>query len=676
MRFEQAYWAAAVFLVTALVLILRFRRQISEIDRRSYALIVAGVGLLLLASIMQIGRDYLPVTAATMMPPALFVQLVWGIIGITGLSLMLIGVTNWVPLVRRHRQFNDERFGRLNLLRHLEQLLTVEHRLDVILTNTLESIITQYNFSAGSVHKISARGRRVQLTGAKGMSFEDETELLTMAFEEDRWLESRSKQSAQTVTGFSGFPEALGLPWKCLPVLVDDRAVVVFLFWVDRSSSFTGEDAQIFSIIGDILSRKIAADRESFAHLNAISRLSWRNRLDGCYSGRRDLKENLKALVERLREQLTVEIASLTILRDDRSAARATVTANGASLIEPRVEVGGTRSLTRHVLSGGEPVLITDTRKKMTLAIESAMGGESVRSLIAQPISVDAEPCGMLVLASTETDRYTKSDIGMLSTIGPVLAMMIRDWRRAERESRIVAAVGRLVAATDVAVVDSETDPVFGEMAETLHDMLGIAAVRIMTVKDNREALESQSLYTSGDLRLALGATESIDMALLPAHGDVVKRAAMLTAIPAMRIDSVEARQVYGCEVQLARIEPVLLHGRVIALISVGVQSAVLPAHTDKWLHIVSRLLTIAVLTARRPGAGKLSMSDRILRAKSGELRMRSKMKSSLTGILGSLEILKSQSGQEEGNLERYLSIIDRSARRLQTYLEGARETE
>ena len=90
-----------------------------------------------------------------------------------------------------------------------------------------------------------------------------------------------------------------------------------------------------------------------------------------------------------------------------------------------------------------------------------------------------------------------------------------------------------------------------------------------------------------------------------------------------------------------------------------------------QFVTAVAAVIAVALQLGRREPKSD-AVAERIQAAKgqTGDgARARSRIKSSLSGILGSLELLKTSDKPTEENLDRCLSIIDKSARRISEYV-------
>jgi len=92
-----------------------------------------------------------------------------------------------------------------------------------------------------------------------------------------------------------------------------------------------------------------------------------------------------------------------------------------------------------------------------------------------------------------------------------------------------------------------------------------------------------------------------------------------------------------------------------------------------EFVEAVAAALSVSILLDYRREAAVLHRDtpSRLTATDVPDGELRGQMKSALTGIFGSVELIKT-SDRPERNLEHYLSIIDRSARRISDYFAEA----
>ena len=148
------YGVVLVFLMS-LVAVARFRKYLSAEDASSYNHVVLGLGILAIASLAQVYHSLGIFSRVPFLSEPPFFRLAFWIGIITGLALLIDGVTSWVPLSRSYRKYNKERIDKLEFIKRIEQLVRVENRAPVIFSTSLEYMATYYDLNGGAAYMLS-----------------------------------------------------------------------------------------------------------------------------------------------------------------------------------------------------------------------------------------------------------------------------------------------------------------------------------------------------------------------------------------------------------------------------------------------------------------------------------------------------------------------------------------
>jgi len=162
---ELVEWIIPLFFLGALVLVSRFDQQISSVSRESFRLITGGLSVLALLSLMGLYRGLGLLGNVPFLSETVFFDLISWILGITGSVFILSGVAHWMPLARDQKQLYANTAHKLELLKRTEQLLGIESRLDPILANTIDYMVSHLSMDFGAVYKYSVSQERENVSG-------------------------------------------------------------------------------------------------------------------------------------------------------------------------------------------------------------------------------------------------------------------------------------------------------------------------------------------------------------------------------------------------------------------------------------------------------------------------------------------------------------------------------
>jgi hypothetical protein len=277
----------------------------------------------------------------------------------------------------------------------------------------------------------------------------------------------------------------------------------------------------------------------------------------------------------------------------------------------------------------------------------------------------------VVILGSSSGSAFTETDRALLtgaeSAMGRLLTELKSELFRERVEQRSADLAEFLARSRSV----SSLQEAFEQAAALIFRQGYVSLVRVSVPDRTGRFLESRVLLSTDTVTPAVPENGQMIISLMARHQDCLKNARTVLASvdnSDNRLIGIEIQQSLAEGIEQAMIVPVMVGKRPWALITVGF---------DRWLDdraiVASQSLaeTVAAVfglviplcvTRRRK-----SVPDRRSNSVAGrDQELHARLRSSLTGILGSVEILRSREDAVDRTADnRYLEIIDRSARRI-----------
>ena len=670
MAFPMADWIVSLILLLALLLVARYRKAICAVDRGSFNNIAAGLVILALVSIGRVYNDLGIFHQTPFLSESTFYELIHWIGIITGFAFMISGISTWLPLAKNARQFNQTRFSRLEFVKKTEQLIGVESRLDKVLSATLDNILDHFEFTQGLVLTYSSQHKSTRTVDFKI----DDTTLTDrmnyVSFDERKW-HGYSDTGVTDTHMFGGIPNALGQPSMVLPVVIDDQPSAFFVLWSKSKIGVEDEGFQNLKIAMDIIARKVKTDRLRLKGEFLGRCESLRGKLAGLISGTATIKSNLGAVTSTLKDAVPFEMMTVTIFGESRDKGdRYTLSGGGTALVEKAVDLGPQLPLITQLFEAGRSTTVNGD----TVDSEGPWG--SMQSIAGCPLFEGPESIGCVFLGSSHAKAFSPRHIEMLGFIEPLFTHMVRGERIRIRASQHERRMTRVAAFTDELGRISSLQEAFEEAANLLADELKTCMVRISSVEDDGAFLRSRALVTPREIVGMVPVDGRMIVSLMGYHKlamDSGRQVLVNQKDPDSRMSEAEAAQCLTRDLQSALIVPVQSGGHTAVVISLAEMrdwkrfrfggSEVLFAEA------VARALTLAIQKSQLRQQAMAGLRGRAAAQSLEDAPVLDRVKSPLTSILGSIEILRSKPEGDEERLHRYLGIIDRSARRIQEFL-------
>ncbi|HVP07594.1 MAG TPA: hypothetical protein VMS71_07110 [Candidatus Acidoferrum sp.] len=660
-----ADWVIPLFFVSAMIVLSKARVRLVHESREGYRYISSGLAVFAFIALARLYVHSGLLNHVPFVSEPLFYRLLEWIGIITGTVLMVSGISNWLPLGSASRNRRELKIKHLEFVRAIEQLTQVESRADRLLASALEQMVAQFHLQAGTVFRYSMRTRQLYQTATVAPAGIQDLPALQLTFDPDGWARYRAGVKPELAGICLGFGIAEGQPACVLPIIVDEKPAGFFFLWADSELSLEEDERLNLRIAVDVIARKIAADRNRLK----IQALEERRRRIGTMSaivnqgGR--LKEILPRLASDMQALVHFDVFSLLVADDDRHTMTCyTLGKNGTLLVEKGLRTSNA-GIIATAMDRGEIVvppmgLLTGMNDQAGLQAVS-----ECHSLLLVPMLSESRRPAMVCIGNHAPSAYGRRAIEMAEAVRTVLSQLLRD---TEYRRQLAARDRRLSRLAELVATLQDAGSYAGSIQRTvdwLASVVGRSTVRALEYRRDQDRLVFK----------AVSEKQSIDLG----DGDVIRIDVPVTSVRRAALDN--ARCMAGQstepgEADNARLVlPLCVKEETVGLIEISRkncgESVAFSRAEVQLAATATRLLGFALT---RIGDFQLSVNAATTRRQSRPVTtdsdLRTHVKSSLAGILGSIELLESRGSADSPEFERYLSIMNRSAHRLNAYVE------
>jgi len=677
MELQMIDLVVSLFFLSALVLVARFKKQLSEEGKESYRFISAGLVILALVELSQVYDKTGLFNTLPFVSEPLFYQLVFWIGVITGLTFLVSGISHWLPLSRTYRKYNRSRLKSLEFLKRVEQLVGVERRLPVILSQSLQYMVEHYSFLAGAVYIYSQKRKTLVFLSSSVSNRVAEADIKQIVFDEG--YEQMLLKNSFSCNGliFKKVPRTIPQPNLALPLVVGEKLSALFLLWQDDKVICDDEERMNLKIAADIIARKVELDKERLAKAFLAKQQAWLRSLGEAVDHKRACNENVSGIARWLLEMIPHDLFSLTIIYDNKNIQRFSIGEDRMLLAEKGLNLHSHNPLLKYTLESGQPLVFEDTRQKTIAPIDKMILNSNMRSLAVFPLGFKGTTVGTIAVASKQTSSFKSREIELIKGVVPLLSsLVIQDIHRYE-----VNLKERRIELLNSFLLDCGRSPnllsLFEQTANLLSKELKTSVVRISTYDYSGAFLKSRALSSLRSIEKVTPADGDMVLSLMPYH-TLVRDTGRLMLINQQdtdrKIPVAEAKQVASSDLKSALLIPVKVEKQVLAVISLAeMRSWDRYRYTEADILFASSIATALSLAVQVMIRGQTRVGSKLAkeRLSNGPLQdheVRSRIKSSLSGILGSVEMIKFRTPTSDEDLDKYLSIIDRSAKRINTF--------
>jgi GAF domain-containing protein len=666
-------WVVCLFFLGALLLVARLKPLIVPLDRKAFWYVAVGSVFLAVLSVFRVLHNDAVFEGVPLVSDAAFYHLISAIAFITGLTFLISGVSSL--LVTRQRRQSDHRstVAHLELVKQIEQLIHVENRLDTILLIALERMVGDYRFSSGSVLKISSRTSRVHTVGSVGIP----------PMPDSIWGQARFSGPIGE-TSFDYSPDRMGLifgitndvtrPTALVPMMVDQRPVGFFLLWGDQNSAVDRDNLQTIRVVADIIARRIDSDRLKLQTQHILETDQLRLETERALIACTDLQSATASLAAALRNEMPAEIVSLCWYHSDTAQMTRYTATSGGMLVEYKLTIPDDYVVSGSLWRTGNPVIITDTGRTTTIALDGPLAGGNVQSALAVPITAENTTVGAVMIGSSSDNAFGMRHLQLIQSLNSALIRPLQIAELGRTQTARDHRTERWLAFLAQTTADLSQETYCARAAELLARDLNLDCVRISAVEDDGHFLRSLAIAGDGISSGAVPPNGTLVLALLEHHREAIESGAPVQFDTRDQITSPELDQLFGTPCTHVRVIPIHDHDRVTGVISLAATSGSIKTSNSEeaFLQAVAVRLgeALAFPAEIRRRTTNLSGYTRAVAANRSERDLRNRLKSPLTGILGSLELMRAKEPSGDARHDHYLSIIDKSARRMQEFLD------
>lgn len=662
----------ALFFLLSLVVVARFRNEIRMHDAESYRFLAGGLAVLAVVALTRIYAGIgLFATIPFLSDPLFFKVISW--IGIImGATFVVSGVSSWLPIARTNRQMGQEMLQRLELIKRVEQLVMVETRCPEVLCTTLDYMIELTGLAWGAVYNCPADASNAILLSTCGGAGPEVAALHEIVCTEDDFLGSEEMESSDTSNITRRLSPLMPPPNLVLPLISEGRVRGAFLLWSSAEGVSDKNEMRVnLKIAVDVIARQMDLDSHRAEAAISNQRRRFRRSLEEAIDPALELKENFVAVARLMSNHLHADHVSLAIASGNGLVRRLTIGSGRTLLDEVGLDLRTENSHIGHVLKSGEAMIIANLKEASSLPVSDLAVAGGIHSIVAIPVSHRSHRQAVLTIGSRETNAFDQRHRKLLQAVRSIFSELIiaeehsKTLRETQRRFSVVGGFLNEVGAME------DLQSAFQRAADLIRSELDCSMVRIATYNHDGVFLRSRAFAHEKKVRPTTPHDGHMVMSLMPMHRQVRDRGQVLLIEPEQNqtLIAAEANQAFFSEAQRAMLIPITVGHQVLAVISVANahrSESCRHGRADILLtRSIAGALSLAIRAELNRSASRSQSENDQVKTSLPTSQLRWQVNSSLSGILGSLEMIKAQQKPSDPELDKYLSIIDKSAHRM-----------
>jgi transcriptional regulator with GAF, ATPase, and Fis domain len=661
-QFIQNLFFALIF-IFLLILLFRIKDKAFIENKDSYRYTLRGMIVLTGVSLLRlIGHSQFFMSLPFLSEP-IYKELVEAIGMITGLTLMIAGVSIWLPIKKKRDNRATRALEIFKFLDNFEESMGEADNINRIFHDIPEFVCRNFGLASSAVFRLNHKRGRFICT--------DHYNIDTGSREN---LKNEEILSGQEHEPFGNIIEKYAVDYY-LPLKVKDSVCGALLFWKETGAEISPEIRQALERVGRILSGRLALRFDNLKKAFYAECLNDNQKAAHIIQSRTDLKGNLKLFHTLFHNAVGAEYFSLMIPdKHPKNFRRFIAGLNGHILLEGATNPSMQNTYIDAVIDYRRSLLLDTVDNHTEMAVDSLFISCGQKSLIAVPIVNYGRVIAVLTLGHPRSEKFNYLDLTraemLAAAISPAIEADISRRANFERDRYLGA-----LAAFEATIQECrEVDTLLSAAAELMLQNIGTTMVRIAIFGADRSELITKALRTIRPFKIINSENVGLSREFTPWHYMVMNENRPLLINQSdleSYMDPGETAALVFAGMQSALIVPIVIGGQTYGLITLGemrqwerfsYDSAAisfckgLAAKIANGLRLIQMGRVIMETGESRESSDKIgSNSDNIYR----------ELKTPLSSLQGSIDLLKVKGYGQEEDSGKIIAMMEKSTNRM-----------
>lgn len=542
--------------------VLNLKKIINHKSPGSFQAILIGLVLIDSVVVCEILKVNNVFDAVPFINNPVFFDIVYSIGIITGIVLLVKGVSSWMPVFNTFKKLSTTTINKLNLFKKIDQLLLVEHRYEVLLASASELIAQQYLYQSHSAYLYSQKNKKYILLQNTDTEVKGNEKTPKDTFH-SRFLQNILSSEIQIVEYIQN---AIPMAKVVVPVISKKTVIGVWIFTTE--DKFENEDISNIKILADIFASK--ADHLNLQQKNIFSadlKLLQEN-IEQSVDFNSELQENLITINNLLKRKMSFDIFSVTFLDGSRSTTYSISAAN-RFLTAKNQKSSDKNEIESYIISTGLDILINDLENEVNFIVNPLLLKSNMRSFCAIPVFENNKVTAIVTVSAKNRNNFTTQTAAYLKSATNIISAL-RNNEQQQADSRFKKGIYRNIMQFNRLASNIQENKNLSEAAtEFIYSLFQAEFVRISNVDSNNRFINSISLLTANHHKAVPPADAPLLLSLLPVHMDSIKKQRK-QIVESAEISDIEKNHIYGSDIDTLIVYPVILYNKVNMICTVG----------------------------------------------------------------------------------------------------------
>jgi transcriptional regulator with GAF, ATPase, and Fis domain len=662
---------ASIFILLFIFLI-RIRDRVFVNNQESMKYTISGLFILFLTSMLRLFEHQGMFSSLPFLSESLYSDLAEAIGIITGIALMIAGVSIWLPHKKKREQQNGETVRLNEVVRRIEQEIILDCDINRLFKIVPKMLCECFGFSRAAVLRIAHKRREIICTDLFNPTLEMSGSLRSARYDVTRFNRIIAESEIKYSSNYQ------------MQIYIDNNPKAAILFWKDNDNVIGTEENLMLERIARIFSYRLKSSY-NIVRADFFEECSqYLTKTSHIVADQKDLRSNLQNIHLLLDQAVGSKYLSLAVLdRYRKNMRRFTIGRDRSMLLENGCTPPVENSQIERVLEDRRTLRIDDIRINNEIQIDSLIKSCGQKSLLSIPIISGGRVISVLTLGHPAANHFDMRKQILAETIASGMVAAIESEMARRDANERDRYMGALASFNMTMQKSSSISELFEAAAELLLDNIRTTMVRLTALERTDNTLRTRAVKTIRPFDNINIERQPVSRQTMRWHQMVIEENRPLLINqndPESSMDSMESRALLFDKMQSALIVPIIINGLTYGLITLGEMR-----DWERFSYQPPAIVFCREIAAKLSTAIKLMMfSKEILKQDKKQLNpesvladanMMQVMKSQVSTIRGSLDLLKLKGPDPNEQTDRIIATMEKSTNRMISAINEERET-
>ncbi|MEP0826951.1 MAG: GAF domain-containing protein [bacterium] len=635
----------------------RMREKIFSENKSSFNYARAGLATLALVSLVQSAHNQDLFEQIPFLSEPVYLELILVIGMVSGVTLMLAGISIWVPSRKVANAEDISNGSRLTQLKRIADEAENQSEIAMFIRKLPRQLSGQAGFKAAAVIRLNSRCN--QIISCDGLDENLKTRC-------DEMLRESTVIKAETILHKVN-------PAHAVMLRTGSGIIGALIVWDAEEKRGEQNEGAILELLGRRLASRIEHRRLQLQSQYEQKSLEYLRQMRALVENRTELKNLIRGLYTLFNNAVGAEFFVLSVPDKSPWDLRRYIAGINGNILQSGVTTTvKERDFLAPLIRQRRSLVINDITKISSEQVDILIASCGQKSIMAVPIVSNGRLIGIVTIGHPKPGRFGHKELErcemLAAAMSPALEEEFLRMVTFDRD-RFLNGIGSLCQTQESA---TDIDSFLAAAAAILSENVRTTMIRVTVLNKERDHLITKAIQTARPFPGIRNGEVALSQELIPWHCLVIRENRPLLINQQdgeSRLDTAEAEGLAFGEVQSAIIMPIAVNGLVYGIITMAEMRnwnrSPLDATALTFARAAAAVMAQGIKATQLSRALLLPENERLQGAPPTGKDFYQELKTPLSRIQGSIDLLKIRGFAEAEDSQKILEAMENSTNRL-----------